>query len=79
MLPAYHRRGLGTWLTAYCNNIADQAGRPTFVLARPKAWKMLERTGFVLQYTKVLPTAQFGWHEDATIKAFRRDPQELLQ
>lgn len=78
MLPAYQRRGLGTWLTEYCNSFADEAGKPTFVLARPKAWGMLERTGFELQYTVVPPTKQFGWHEDATVKAFKRDPREPI-
>ena len=48
ILPEYHRKGLGTCLTMHCNDIADMAGQPTFVLSVKRAWKMLERTGFVL-------------------------------
>jgi GNAT superfamily N-acetyltransferase len=74
VLPSYQRHGLGTWMTRHCNAVADEAGQPTFVLARPKAAKMLETTGFVLGETKIFESSKYGWHEDAEIRVYRRDP-----
>lgn len=58
----------------HCNDIADQAGQPTFVLSVKRAWKMLESTGFVCGEKVVVPTEKYGWYENAEFRAYRRDP-----
>lgn len=75
MLPEYHRRGLGTWLTRYCNDLADQVGQPTYVIGRPKAWKMLEVTGFELLQTIEFDTREYGSAEAAVLKIYKRSPK----
>jgi GNAT superfamily N-acetyltransferase len=71
--PAYHGRGLGQLMTQHANAIADEAGQPTFVLARPNAYRMLENTGFQLGETVYFETTKFGWREDAVVRAYRRE------
>lgn len=76
LTPTYHRKGLGTRLTAHANSIADEAGHPTFVQARPKAFKMLETTGFVLGDSTVFDATKFGWGDDGQqvlMRAYKRD------
>jgi hypothetical protein len=86
--PTYHGRGLGQLMTRHANAVADEEGQPTFVLARPMAYRMLENTGFVLGETVRFETARFAeavvkggmeevrgrnWDE-VIVRAYRREP-----
>jgi hypothetical protein len=44
------------------------------VLARPKAFKMLEQTGFVMGAEIQASTADYGVDDVITGRAYRRDP-----
>lgn len=44
--PDFQKNGFGTFLTRYCNAIADKDGLRTFVPARPTSLKMFKSNGF---------------------------------
>ena len=44
--PDFQKRGFGTYLTHYCNAIADKTGAKTWVPARPTSQKMFRQCGF---------------------------------
>ncbi|KAF2110859.1 hypothetical protein BDV96DRAFT_690726 [Lophiotrema nucula] len=72
----FQRRGLATLLQEQCNQIADTAGKATFVLAIPTSKKLFENGGF-----KVVATFEYDVSGDGKVTeqrwVMRRDPQPM--
>ena len=61
--PDYQRKGLGSWLTRHCNEVADKTGGKTFVGARPSSKRMFESQGFRILGSEDINMTKYGGNE----------------
>jgi N-acetylglutamate synthase-like GNAT family acetyltransferase len=61
--PDYQRKDLGSWLTRYCNEVADKTGGKTFVVARPSSKHMFESRGFRILGSEEIDMTKDGGNE----------------
>ncbi|RDW80415.1 hypothetical protein BP5796_05113 [Coleophoma crateriformis] len=76
VLPSYQRKGLGTLITEHFSRIADDAGQPTYVRARPKSKALFQKLGYrVLEAVRVDVT-EYSERGDGTTDVFlmKREP-----
>jgi hypothetical protein len=62
--PSQQRKGLGTWLTKVCNEIADENGGRTFVLARKSSKSLFENSGFRVLGLEGIDMVKYGGTEE---------------
>ncbi|KAK2595613.1 hypothetical protein QQS21_006660 [Conoideocrella luteorostrata] len=67
--PDYQKMGLGGQLTRHCNRIADDAGRPTFVVAVEAGLKTFQNGGFEILGHVDTNLEDFG-EEKATFRTY---------
>ncbi len=76
--PDYQRKGLGSWLTRHCNEVADKIGGKTFVVARPSSKHMFESQGFRVLGSEDLDMTKYGGNEsDGKSWVLVREPHEV--
>jgi N-acetylglutamate synthase-like GNAT family acetyltransferase len=76
--PDYQRKGLGSWLTRYCNEVADKIGGKTFVVARPTSKRMFESHGFRVLGSEDIGMTKYGGNEsDGNSWVLVREPHKV--
>ncbi|KAF8862527.1 hypothetical protein BDZ45DRAFT_723068 [Acephala macrosclerotiorum] len=58
--PDYQRKGPGSWLTRYCNEVADKTGGKTFAIARPSSKHIFESHEFRVLGSEDLDMTKYG-------------------
>jgi N-acetylglutamate synthase-like GNAT family acetyltransferase len=76
--PDYQRKGLGSWLTRYCNELADKTGGKTFVVARPNSKNMFESHGFYALGSEDIDMTKYGGNKsEGKSRVLVREPHEV--
>lgn len=76
--PDYQRKGPGSWLTRYCNEVADKTGGRTFVVARPSSKHMFESHGFRVLGSEDIDMTRYGGNENGGKSwVLVREPHEI--
>ena len=70
----YQRRGLATWLTKHCNEIADAEGRRTWVNVLRQSKHLFTTNGFDFIESREFDLTPAGGSEIVVNETYRRDP-----
>lgn len=72
--PHLRKQGLGSWLSGYCDKIADEAGEPTFVMPRTMSYATFQHAGYKQVGSLHIDFRQFGGESETDIFVWRREP-----
>lgn len=70
----YQRMGIGRMITKKCNEIADEAGKATFVKARPSSRPLFEKEGFRILEEIPMNYEDFGYEGKSATFVMKREP-----
>jgi ribosomal protein S18 acetylase RimI-like enzyme len=70
----YQRKGIGKMITRMCNEIADAAGKATYVKARPSSRPLFEKEGYKVLEEIPMNYEEFGYEGRSAVFVMKREP-----